>query len=135
MGKAEAEEHNEITPTEVAEIAAPNAQFPEDKAVNEDGVNDVKGECDRGLDLQDDPPDDRDGYHVCDHPPDADGDVKEHSSNPEVNNSMSDEDKSCIAEEQNLEIDDWFDSTEDVGHDDHLATAPGDKGDGADNIP
>jgi hypothetical protein len=39
MEKAEAEEHNETTPTEVAEIAVPNAQFPEDKAVNEDGVN------------------------------------------------------------------------------------------------
>ena len=93
---------------------APNTQFPEDKAVNEDGLKDVKGECDRGLDLQDDPPDDRDGYHVCDHPPDAGEDDNDHLSDlDEVSNFMSDEDNYCVAEEQILDVDDWFDAAED----------------------
>ena len=84
-----AEEPKETTLTEVVEIAAPNAKFQEDKAF------------------------DRDGYHVCDHPPNADEDAKELFSDTEVSNSLSDEDNYCVAEEQILDVDDWFDAAED----------------------
>ena len=93
MEKAEADEPKEATLTEAVDIAPPNAKFQEDNAANGDGVQDVKGECDQGLDLQDDPPDDRDGNHVRDHPPDAGGDDKEHFSDTEVSCSLDDEDK------------------------------------------